>query len=410
MNYKSTKYQLLFIMIGFLCHINYSYPDSYNFNNPPACGSSVSSEEGPAINAKAECAIAPEPVKNITNPSMQLPDREAWNLFIANNRAAFKKQPFWLSWPEQSEVFPASPHAKNPPTWKAIADIEPHFKGRRSKQHEQRLVPRMTSSACATFNSGLEEVRINQVAFKYIIDNNLWFTQGKAARFDLGTPVSFPSGSREIKANWISQKNAKAALGHPIDLTNYFWKKDVKGNVWLLVAMHMIDRSIPNWLWSTFEHKDNPCFNTYLKAQDNFGVNENGDTSTELKGLFKKNGMNVKLWSNYRLDGAQTDFTLGGLGRPIIIGNSVTEYTFQTTASCMTCHSRATTDYTGQGSLSIFTPDGQSFNGVPDPSWFYSSFTPATLEYMPLDFLWSVALCPNAVGTKTQNCARSDPT
>jgi hypothetical protein len=29
---------------------------------------------------------------------------------------------------------------------------------------------------------------------------------------------------------------------------------------------------------------------------------------------------------------------------------------------------------------------------------------------MPLDFLWSVALCPNAVGTKTQNCARSDPT
>ena len=371
-----------------------------------SCGSPNPSLEGPAIAPDAVCAVAPRVVGPIKNPTMEKPDRRAWKLFMENNRPfnSGKQYPLWRSWPEQAEVYPAAPNPLDPPQWGYIADIEPVFRGRPSKQHEIRQT-KTDDVACNVFGtSNAEEVRINKHAFNYIIANNLWFVQGKAERFKTGESVDFPTGAREVKANWILLEKAEQALGHKINTNTYYWQKDSKGQTWLLIAMHMMDKSIPNWLWATFEHKDNPCFNKYLKAQDDFGVNASGNVSNQLTALFKKSGINRKPWSNYRLAGAQTEFT-DATGRPIVLGNSVTEFGFQTTASCMTCHARATTDATGAGFLSVFNADKQSYNGTPLPGWFFSVFTPKPqLQYLPLDFLWSVGLCPNAVGTTQQNC------
>ena len=81
------------------------------------------------------------------------------------------------------------------------------------------------------------------------------------------------------------------------------------------------------------------------------------------------------------------------------------------TSSCITCHARATVGapYQGQNQypvpprLTIFTDRGESFNGSPDPTWFWDptavfSSPPAQPEAYrkSLAFLWQLALRPKS--------------
>lgn len=366
------------------------------------CGSPVPSVEGPAFDPENICATDPPPQSGpITNPDMQRPDQEAWTIFSEINRPVYG-QPFWRTWPEQAEVYPANPDPRNPPTWGSIAGPEEVFRARPSVQqnlrgsaHAEEVAEDAAHPCTELSNAQSEEVRINQHTFEYLIDNHLWYVEGKAKAFAADFDVNFPTNAREVKANWIPI--AASQRGQFVSAT------DSKGKLWGLVAMHFLSKEVPNWIWATFEHKTNPCYNRYLKAQDRFGLTPDGQVSPQLIALFEKYGLDVEVYANYRLDGAQVNFT-DATGRPIILGNSVTEFGFQTTASCMTCHARATTDKTGSKFLSVFNPAGQSYHGTPDPNWYFSSFDPLTRTYLPVDFLWSVAICPNAIGSTSQNC------
>ncbi len=365
------------------------------------CGSPVASVEGPAFDPENVCSNFPVPqVGAITNPAMQQPDQTAWQIFSELNQPV-GGQPAWRGFPEQSEVYPANPNPSNPPLWSAVSGFDASFAARPSVQQRQRpnavsFVESATVDPCtALANAQQEETRINKDAFDFIIGQNLWYTQGKAAFFKSGQEVNAPTTAREVKANWIPIQASQAGT--------FVTAKDSKGQLWGLVAMHFLSKEVPGWIWATFEHKTNPCYDKFLKAQDNFGLLPNGTVNPALIQMFQKYGLDTKVYSNYRLDGAQISFT-DNTGRPIILGNSVTEFGFQTTASCMTCHGRATMDSTGSKSLSVFNAQGQSDNGTPDPSWYYASFDPETLVYLQTDFMWSIALCPNAVGTTTQNC------
>jgi len=370
------------------------------------CGSEAQSPEGPPFNPEHVCASYP-PHQNgpITNPDMQDPTQGAWEIFAELNRpsAAGSKVTVWRTWPEQAEVYPADPQPGNPPQWSKISGEDPlrlrpfSFQ---QKLRRERGTPQAPAGdhPCASFaKSNSEETRINREAFEYLIAHDLWYVEGKAKRFAENFDVNFPTDAREVKANWIPVDEEDAA--------KFYTATDSKGQTWGLIAFHILSKETPNWLWATFEHKDDPCYSKYLDAQDPFGLTKDGKVSDRLKRLLRKHGLNVELWSNYRLDGAQVTFT-DATGRPIILGNSVTEFGFQTRASCMTCHGRATTDKTGKGFLSIFDEHNQSYSGTPDPSWYFSSFetNPPTRSYLPLDFLWSVALCPNEIGSTKQNC------
>lgn len=52
-------------------------------------------------------------------------------------------------------------------------------------------------------NSNVEEVRINQHTFKFLIDNHLWYVEGKSKAFKDEFVVNFPTNAREVKANWV---------------------------------------------------------------------------------------------------------------------------------------------------------------------------------------------------------------
>ena len=112
-------------------------------------------------------------------------------------------------------------------------------------------------------------------------------------------------------------------------------------------------------------------------------------------------------WTNYRLKGSQVDFA-DATGVPILLGNSVTEAGFVPSASCITCHARATINaqgvlspqagfkstplspvLPGLAGVSVPVPN-ESYNGYPKPSWFWQiTDAQATLQNLQVDFVWS---------------------
>jgi hypothetical protein len=133
-----------------------------------------------------------------------------------------------------------------------------------------------------------------------------------------------------------------------------------------------------------------------------------------LEKLFQEGGLTGE-WGealkHYKLKGSQIDFT-DAAGRPLLLGNSVTEAGFVPTASCITCHSRAAFTAAGASSFPIFgekqtlplvgLPQQGSegsqgstsitYNGTPDPNWYFQ-FTGAngtTLVNLQADFVWAI--------------------
>lgn len=101
-------------------------------------------------------------------------------------------------------------------------------------------------------------------------------------------------------------------------------------------------------------------------------------------------------WRNYRLKGTMTNFVAND-GVETILGASVTEGGFVNSASCMACHSNATTDENGnpgvggigsQSRLNLFGFQQSQF-GAPDQDWFYNPGTP-TRTALQTDFVWGI--------------------
>jgi hypothetical protein len=388
----------------------------------PPCGSTTEGgPEGPPLGEEDVCATVVPQVGDLTNPAVQDPDRFAWKLFSEINAPAGpgpggSPAVVWQTWANQADVYVANPNPDDPPQWDAVANRHQEPLRLKPFTHQHRLGDILTLQAAheradaknpcnpaPTSDQLLEEVRMNRDTVDYIGENRLWYIEGQIEAFETGFTVSFPTGSREVKANWIPIAAADKARFH--------WTSSPSGQLYGLVALHVLSKDLPNWFWATFEHAANPCWGKYLAPQDDFGFPDGSKITPQLEAMFREYGLDPALWSQYRLDGAQVDFT-DSTGRPILLGNSLTELGFQTTASCMTCHSRSTVaaDTSGPqtGRLSVFDNNNvwqgqaQSFHGTPNPSWFWSfaGSTP-TRKYLQLDFVWSL-FCANAIGSTQQ--------
>jgi len=203
----------------------------------------------------------------------------------------------------------------------------------------------------------------------------------------------------------------------------------------ILVSFHISSKDVPNWFWSTFEHAANQGRCDWIGCNDSFGyvvtsvpvLDANAaqglapparnfipphempsidgfkqsafvlgerylgvDTISDgLAAIFAAYGIGTAegvnrsgrptaadvAWRSYRLKGSQTGFVTP-TGRPVRLGNSVTEAGFVNTASCMSCHARAGATEAGTPPLGIFTDTideigmPQSVNGLPVEAWF----------------------------------------
>lgn len=384
------------------------------------------------------------------------PDKFAWMLFAKINQKASKQGPItgttnisndaiWETWPDDAWTFPAAPVPANPPQWPGDGQNGPRklLRGRAVTPNPARAgadVSKLDPAGFYATNgpSVGEEVRRNRPTFDYIVTNRLWYQQGIAAFFARSAAVAtnevqlaaravnFPRGSIEVKGNWIVISETNKA--------RYHWNYNTSGQLLGLVAFHVISKDLPNWFWCTFEHVDNPGRGDYIGIHDSFGANP-PHTPSRTDQLFQKypteqltaNALNLlatngfkgdwlEQWKHYRLKGSQTDYT-DAVGRPALLGNSVTEAGFVGTASCITCHSRAAATPQGTSAFPLFGEKSNlplmgisqtnmpyttilTYHGLPDPNWYYQAvgqdapFAGAApglrLRNLQTDFVWAI--------------------
>ena len=346
-------------------------------------------------------ASEPAPPQGAPNPAINAASQFAWETFVSISRPANNgtNDALWETWILQDAVF-ADPN--NPPVWPGTKHqpkvLSPSIKLEMLNQESLERSParlelmRKHASDATTLrpqfiapNPLSEEVRMNKSNMDFIVDNHLWYVQGQIAAFNSGKKIDFRPEAKEVKAHW---KEITAA-----DKPRYHWQQGADGKLYGLIALHVMTKDLPNWFWATWEHVDNPDRCKIGGCHDDFGVDaQTGKVTQALIDLFAQAGMGAE-WQNYRLTGTQTDFT-DSTGRPLLLGNSVIEgdLGIMPTSSCITCHAKASVNALGRR-LSVFTADGQSNNGTPDPNWFYNtSASPAAMKYLQLDFEWSLSL------------------
>lgn len=315
----------------------------------------------------------------------------------------------------------------------------------------------------------------NKDMFDYIFKNDLYNAQGVAnvvernqknlaehAPYQAKNPsgalskIDLPVSAIMIKSNWLYHEFAKD-IGLKDDPAAPYIKKAMStelngktytGEHWLL-AFHISTKDTPQWVWTTFEHVNNPgrcdfsgCNDSYGYASPdqhpgetmsnftaphvrNDGLQQSsviydlgntypsGPVSSGLSEIFKSAGIGTtqageepmptdKGWLSYRLKGAQVNFT-NAMGRATRLGNSITEGGFVTTSSCITCHARASVAASGDSKkplavpLGVFLYDqlsevgyGQSAMGIPERSWYHGSGSKPSVRALQTDFMWGM--------------------
>lgn len=318
----------------------------------------------------------------------------------------------------------------------------------------------------------------NKDMFDHVFRNNLYNQQGIASVFmrnkdnlaknapyqaintaDSMSRIDLPVSAIMIKSNWLYEPFAKE-MGLTDDPTAPYIKKemisqafgkDFKGIHWL-VSFHISTKDIPQWVWTTFEHVNNPGRCDFIGCNDAYGFASSdarpsagttmsnftrphlrndglgsssvifelgtryssGAASRELTAIFDAMSIGSsataraepeptdRAWRSYRLKGSQVSFT-NAMGRATRLGNSVTEGGFMTTSSCITCHSRAAVAGTGDDNAPLRLPLGvfmfdrlsevgytQSASGVPQSDWYHGSGSRPALQAMQTDFMWGM--------------------
>lgn len=364
-----------------------------------------------------------------TSAALNDTDKYAWRLFIALNwpadvakRQADPSRKFgentttvWESWKlssgDNDEVFLAG--GVDPGPWlpgkkidRKLEDFEslPLQQRQRLKHKKKQIDPKFDP----TIPAGENENHMNKDAYEFIRDNDLYNVEGQEALFDKaaqifmkasgeGRPVDFseirldfPANAKEVKAQW-------RPIGEQ-EKSRYRWEEfeDEEGEKHLygLTAIHITTKDLPNWLWATFEHVDNP-----KRDGAEPWIIPTRDRAAGPAGFPDGMGIEGTRWQYYRLRGTQIEFT-NPTGEATILANSQIEQGFQTTSSCVTCHARATIGpkvRRAANRLSIFhrqyggTVVGSV--GVLEENLFvrrsFSDPITGELQYLPLDFVWS---------------------
>ena len=394
-------------------------------------GAKVGKSERESLHSRSAPSQLKPPIDARVSP-INSPSEFAWRLFLYVNayskwqdkltidgKKVATNAAEWETWADDPLTFPENPNPKKPPVWPSAENNAGFRHKRLQPSHKVR-----EGEVRLLVSENSEEILRNKSAFHYIINNDLWYREGLSAAFKKGIPLSMPTDSLAIKANW-------AIIKGPIRKSQYHWNYDENGRPVQLVAMHITSKVLPNWFWASFEWVGNPGRSDYIGSRDNFGTNygtadkpsfnqqpndqktnqiyRSGQLTPQLEKLFQRAGFQgawAAEWKNYRLKGTQVDFT-DATGLPTLLGNSVIENGFVTTSSCMTCHARAAVlangsiAFRGSGFKPLLPTDvhQRSYNGAPDPSWFWRFSESPQPERLALqtDFLWGPALLAHSV-------------
>jgi hypothetical protein len=250
------------------------------------------------------------------------------------------------------------------------------------------------------------EVRFNPELCNAVLDRSLHMPDGRVDAFRKREDNSFRDGSAAIKGIWqpVDLRNNPLPKDSACEITSFhsYPSNDHVVNVLLAIHLSFKHATTPNWFWATWEHQCVSKMDTYgpyaksgMCCRDTFGPGRDGKPSDALKKLLAQSGAGGE-WLNYHLVGTQSDYEKDGL--PVILRNYIIEGTTPPSSSCMTCHSRATTDYKGRplGYLADVKGNPVSLNGRPQPSWYTGPLF--IRQFIRLGFVWTLeagSIVPN---------------
>jgi len=350
-------------------------------------------------------------------------DEYAWRLFVALNwpadwtaRTADRRAPLgadrptvWESWENTADIF--RDDGADPGPWRrrdkpqGVADAARFetmsLKDLPNLKHivAGRMVPLVDAVSGAR---RLTEIRMNRVAFEYIRAHQLYNLDGQLELLAQHRAVSFPAATAEVKAQWRPIDAADKFRYHTVEVR----QSDGTTRLYGLTALHVVTKDLPNWFWATFEHVDNPGLGDsegwLLPSTDRFAcLGDRPDCNRAPIGI----GLEGSVWQFYRLRGTLTRY-VDAAGQPLRLANSELEAGLQATASCITCHARASIGVVAgsPARLPIFdtravSPAAQDpalrvgFLGLPQSDWFAGGHRHGgtAAEFQPLDFVWSLS-------------------
>jgi hypothetical protein len=221
-----------------------------------------------------------------------------------------------------------------------------------------------------------EAIFINEAASNFIFERELW-NRNKLIEAAKEGKVHFPADkkvSRQIKTEWRRVQSQRAA--------KYIVAAASDGQLYGLVAIHLMSHELPDWLWATWLHEDFAfMMPPAIGFHDAFGAKADGASSPALTSLLASHGASRLL--HYKLIGTQHDFVdPSALGNPLIEGRDTDTLA---NSSCMACHRFAAISSNG----SMTKPRvSTGFAKLPD-------------GFFPVDFSFSLArraVCQDAVG------------
>ncbi len=286
-------------------------------------------------------------------------DAAAWRLFARLDSPGETQPAAWESWPSAAATFrrdgadPGPLRRLSPPGRERFELLTTADLPNLRHIVDGRMVPVTDPLVTAT---QLIEVRLNAVSYNFIRARQLYTVDGQRRALQQGR-VEFPAGAIQLKAAWRPIAESERSHYHTLTLK----LADGGTRLYGLAALNIAAKTAAGWLWASFEH-------------------------TEGEGQ-----------RHYRLRGTQTTY-LDAADRPVRLGNAVLEGGLGDSASCMTCHARATLSVDGAPTrLPVFAPAPpgvrRGYVGIPDPGWF--GYTDAQGQwrttYAPLDFVWSLS-------------------
>ena len=372
-----------------------------------------------AFTAALLAAILPATAGSAADPS---DDAFAWDLFLALNAPAVPTRAgdgpvVWERWANTADVY--RDDAADPGPWPASSFGETatpkRFESLAAEGFENarhivagRMVPVGDPPANAR---RLIEIRMNRLSFDYIRAAGLYSLDGQMQKVERREAIDFPLGAIEVKASWRPIDASERARYHslPVRFANGRTR-------WFgLSALNIAAKRSPQWFWASFEHRDNASRRDgegwRLASRDRFACGQDpADCNRVPAGI----GLEAGVWKNYRLRGSMSQY-VDDAGIPERLGNSELESGLQESASCMTCHARATLAVVGDKPerldvLDTFELDEsrrmrgddhapgaarrrRGFVGAPDPRWYEARSADGRIvgRFEPMDFVWSLA-------------------
>lgn len=381
--------------------------------------------------AWAAAPLDPVPSRGGKLPSGLHSDQASWQHFVRIVAPVSPTQAQFETWASDLDVYTDTPRwpTRDQSAEKKLQASQLH---RGKSPHASRIAPTIDDESCAQVGNAVagnfpvkaigqgpsatqgivqpcfgEEVRRNRPSYDYLVGNKLNTQKGLAAAYARATKpvkrgatpwrVSLPVDSVEVKADWIPTPTLIEWLGkngvamNTAQVKQKYYTTTSKGDLYALVSLHVSSKEIPNWVWATFEHENNPGRCDTMGCFDSFGAvnaaiapvkKDNGQYGSctklpALKAMFKAKNLSG-VWDSYCLKSSQIDYVAKN-GAPLMLGDSFTERVAANVpinqSSCLACHAGAAINKDGTAFMTLL--NSNPMGKLPLPK-----------DAVAMDFIW----------------------